>query len=104
MMWVKLTLVPDVRVRCWFRSVRFTWRSFAGTVRTLVAVGTDKEASMLRPMRRAAPDKTIGLGSGSATELATAGTEANGATVAAGSPDGAGGVAGSEIPAAGTAL
>src|ERR1700736_3679487 len=40
--------------------VRLTSSSLAGTTRTLVAVGTDSEASMLATMRAAAPRKGTG--------------------------------------------
>src|SRR5271168_5239963 len=55
MMWVKLTLAPVVRASWLFRMRRLTSRSRAGTVRTLVAVGTARLASMLATMREAAP-------------------------------------------------
>ena len=55
MMWVKLTLAPVVRASWLFRIRRLTSRSRAGTVRTLVAVGTDRLASMLATIREAAP-------------------------------------------------
>ncbi len=53
--WVKLTLPPEVRARCWLSMARFTSRSLAGTERTLVAVGTDNDAAMFCAMRAAAP-------------------------------------------------
>src|SRR5487761_1228267 len=55
MRWVKLTLAPVVRASWLFRIWRLTSRSLAGTVRTLVAVGTDTLAAMLVAMRAAAP-------------------------------------------------
>src|ERR1700761_4653404 len=55
MMCVKLTLAPVVRANWLFRTRRLTSRSRAGTVRTLVAVGTARLASMLATMREAAP-------------------------------------------------
>ncbi len=73
MMWVKLTFAPVVRASWLFRIRRLTSRRRAGTVRTLVAVGTVKLASMLATMREAAPRSgvassvpasTTGVGSG----------------------------------------
>ncbi len=90
---MKLTFVPDVRVRCWLRSVRFTWRSFAGTVRTLVAVGTPSDASMLAAIRREAPDRTTALCPVSETEL-TAGTPGGAGTTPETAADGSLGGAG----------
>src|SRR5271168_1515407 len=55
MMWVKLTFAPVVRASWLFRIRRLTSRSRAGTVRTLVAVGTARLASMLATIREAAP-------------------------------------------------
>ncbi len=55
MMCVKLTFAPVVRASWLFRIRRLTSRSRAGTVRTLVAVGTARLASMLATIREAAP-------------------------------------------------
>src|SRR5664280_3380274 len=55
MRWVKLTLPPVVRKSWSLMTVRLTSRSLAGTTRTLVAVGTPSDASMLATMRPAAP-------------------------------------------------
>src|SRR5688572_30812564 len=46
-MWVKLTLPPRVRAMWLLMTMRLSIISFAGTVRTLVAVGIVSEASML---------------------------------------------------------
>src|SRR6516162_10238661 len=59
MMWVKLTFAPVVRANWLFRTSRFTSSRRAGTVRTLVAVGTPRLASMLATMREAAPRSTV---------------------------------------------
>ena len=53
--WVKLTFAPVVRASWLFRICRLTSSSRAGTVRTLVAVGTARLASMLATIRDAAP-------------------------------------------------
>ena len=55
MRWVKLTLAPVVRASWLLRICRLTSSSRAGTVRTLVAVGTPRLASMLAAIRAAAP-------------------------------------------------
>src|SRR5271154_6113095 len=55
MMCVKLTFAPVVRASWLFKMRRLTSRRRAGTVRTLVAVGTARLASMLATMREAAP-------------------------------------------------
>ena len=60
MRWVKLTLAPDSRARCWLTMARLTSSKRAGTVRTLVAVGTPSDASMLVAMRAAAPRSNTG--------------------------------------------
>ena len=55
MMWVKLTLAPVVRASWLLRIRRLTSSRRAGTVRTLVAVGTPRLASMFATIREAAP-------------------------------------------------
>src|SRR6516164_8767202 len=55
MMCVKLTLAPLVRASWLLRMSRLTSSSRAGMVRTLVAVGTPRLASMLATIREAAP-------------------------------------------------
>src|SRR3954467_11371509 len=57
---VKLTFPRPVRERWLFRIWRLTSSSFAGTLRTDVAVGTPRLASMFSTMRAAAPP--IGFG------------------------------------------
>ena len=63
-MWVKLTLPPWRRRRCPLRTLRLTSSSRAGTVRTEVAVGTSRLASIASTIRAAAPRS--GTSSGSA--------------------------------------
>src|SRR6266508_2242624 len=53
--WVKLTLPPRWRRRWPLSTLRLTSRSLAGTVRTEVAVGTARLASIASTMRAAAP-------------------------------------------------
>src|SRR6185369_8109458 len=55
MRWVKLTLPPRPRVRWLLITMRLSASSFAGTARTLVAVGTASEASMFCTIRAATP-------------------------------------------------
>ena len=76
MRWVKLTLAPVVRASWLLRIWRLTSSRRAGTLRTLVAVGTERLASMLATMREAAPRRTVaswasGLAAGVASGLAT---------------------------------
>src|SRR5829696_1142057 len=68
MRWVKLTLPPRPRARWLLMTMRLSASSFAGTARTLVAVGTWSEASMFWAMRAAAPRS--GIRSTSASEAA----------------------------------
>src|SRR5947207_11170134 len=75
--WVKLTLWPPVRARWLFRICRLTSSSFAGTVRTEVAVGTPSEASMFSTIRAVAP--RIGTGRSAPSVSATGGAAAGGA-------------------------
>src|ERR1035437_5925274 len=84
MRWVKDTLAPVVRPSDSFSEARLISSRRAATVRTLVAVGTRKEASMLVTMRAAAPRNGVaaaftstGLGAGAAATawvVATVGT------------------------------
>src|SRR5690349_7704024 len=55
MRWVKLTLPPRPRARWLLMTMRLSASSFAGTARTLVAVGTWSEVSMFWAMRAATP-------------------------------------------------
>src|ERR1700722_17414271 len=74
MMWVKLTLAPVVRANWLFKTWRFTSNRRAGTLRTLVAVGMERLASMLATMREAAPLRRTA--SGVAVPLLDAGAAA----------------------------
>ena len=56
---MKLTLPPVVRANWLLMTARLTSRSLAGTLRTLVAVGTASDASMLATMRPAAPRRGV---------------------------------------------
>src|SRR5450631_3981911 len=92
MRWVKLTFPPTVRFSWSLTMVRLTSRSLAGTTRTLVAVGTPRDASMLTTIRPAAPRNGV-----APTTAAAAGVVAVAGGVA-------GGVAGVVVEgAAGTA-
>ena len=62
-MWVKLTLPPWRRRRCPLRTLRLTSSSRAGTVRTEVAVGTSRLASIASTIRAAAPRSGTSWGS-----------------------------------------
>src|SRR5215207_4493867 len=55
MRWVNDTLPPRARARWLLMTMRLSASSFAGTARTLVAVGTCSDASMLVTIRAAAP-------------------------------------------------
>src|SRR5580704_3163182 len=96
MRWVKLTFAPVVRASWLLRICRFTSSSRAGTVRTLVAVGTARLASMLATMRDAAPRSGTGTSpaTGSPTPAGAAAVgpvgTACGDGAAAGTVDGAG--------------
>ena len=92
MMWVKLTFAPVVRANWLFRTRRLTSSSRAGTVRTLVAVGTERLASMLATIREAAPRSGVassrptsprGVGAGAVGAGAAGPVGASLATVAA---------------------
>ena len=63
MMWVKDTLPPRERDRWLLMTIRLSMSSFAGTARTLVAVGTSSEASMFVTTRAAAPRRGVMTGS-----------------------------------------
>src|SRR5882762_1867706 len=67
MTWVKETLPPRLRRRWLLTTIRLSAISFAGTARTLVAVGTDSDASMLATTRAAAPRSVVVLASVGAT-------------------------------------
>ena len=62
--WVKLTLPPRERRRWLLMTTRLSISSLAGTARTLVAVGSASEASMLTTTRAAAPRRTVDSGPG----------------------------------------
>ena len=81
MMCVKLTLAPVVRASWLFKMSRLTSSRRAGTLRTLVAVGTDRLASMLATIRDAAPRSSTG--SSLPAEMVEAGAGAAGVDVVA---------------------
>src|SRR5277367_4328366 len=78
MMCVKLTFAPVVRANWLFRIRRLTSSSRAGTVRTLVAVGTVRLASMLATIREAAPRRGVASPLPAGTARAGAGAVAAG--------------------------
>src|SRR6478735_9072708 len=59
MRWVKLTLPPRVRAMWLLITIRLSIMSFAGTVRTLVAVGTVSDSSMLAARVLVMPRRTV---------------------------------------------
>src|SRR5262245_21611644 len=63
MMWVKLTLPPRDRARWLLMTTRLSMSSLAGTARTLVAVGTVSEVSMLATTRDDAPRNGVTVSS-----------------------------------------
>src|SRR3954453_22674678 len=69
---VKEILPPRVRLRWLLMTMRLSAISFAGTARTLVAVGTLSEASMFFAMAAAAPLSCFDSGSSLACGLASA--------------------------------
>ncbi len=83
---VKLTLAPVVRASWLLRMSRLTSRRRAGTVRTLVAVGTARLASMLATIREAAPRSGV-ASSFTASVVRAATRVAGGADAAAGAAD-----------------
>ena len=62
--WVKLTFIPAVRMSWSLSAPRFTSSNRAGTVRTDVAVGTVRLASMLLTIRAAAPRSGVAFNTG----------------------------------------
>ena len=113
MMWVKETLPPRARFRWLLMTIRLSISSLAGTARTLVAVGTSREASMLVTTRAAGPFRTAVVvaaappaGAGAAVVAASRGTwtgaGAAGAAAAPGPRAGAAGCAAGAGAGAGT--
>src|SRR6516165_3197919 len=98
MMWVKLTLAPVVRASWLLRMSRLTSSRRAGTVRTLVAVGTARLASILATMREAAPRSGVAssVTAGTACLGAGAVTAGGAAAAAAAADDASEGWAGTE--------
>src|SRR4051812_28637543 len=91
MRWVKETLPPRARLRWLLITMRLSIMSFAGMVRTLVAVGTLRLASMFAAMTLATPLSTW-------TELSGCGASVADAAGAAGACAGIGcGFAGAEV-------
>src|SRR3954447_7380774 len=104
MRWVYDALPPRPRLRWLLMTVRLSTSNFAGTARTLVAVGTVRLASMFATTRDAAPRRgrrspVVGGGAGCSAAAAAAAVGWAGAGRAAGaagagfSGAGAGGVA-----------
>src|SRR5689334_15460524 len=67
MRWVKLTLPPRVRDMWLLMTMRLSIISFAGMVRTLVAVGTVSDSSMLAARVFGMPLRTVTLSSADAS-------------------------------------
>src|SRR6478609_7744299 len=63
MRWVKLTLPPRVRDMWLLMTMRLSIISFAGIVRTLVAVGTVSDSSMFTASALVMPFRTVTLSS-----------------------------------------
>src|SRR3954453_4247062 len=70
MRWVNDTLPPRARDRWLLMTMRLSQRSFTGTERTEVAVGTDSESSMLATVRAGAPRSTVYVGWSDAEDAA----------------------------------
>src|SRR5205085_5027195 len=73
-MWVKLTFAPRLRARWRFRMLRLVSSSLAGTVRTEVAVGTARDASMYLARVASAPRSGVApaAGAGGVGEISSA--------------------------------
>src|SRR5882757_2541236 len=84
MMWVKEIFPPRVRLRWLLMTMRLSAISLAGTARTLVAVGTDSEASMFFAIAAAAPRICLSSGSAAAGFAAAAEVAAGAGLAAAG--------------------
>ncbi len=80
---MKLTFAPVVRASWLFKIRRLTSRSRAGTVRTLVAVGMARLASMLATIREAAPRSGVASSVPAATVEAGTGAAATGRAASA---------------------
>src|SRR4051794_15236406 len=101
MRWVYDALPPRPRLRWLLMTVRLSTSNFAGTARTLVAVGTVRLASMFATTREAAPRRgrrspvvVGGAGCSAAAAAAAVGWAGAGCAAGAGfSGAGAGGVA-----------
>src|SRR6476620_6397471 len=76
-MWVKLTLPPRVRAMWLLITIRLSIMSFAGMVRTLVAVGIVSDSSMLAARVLGMPRRTV------TTSSSAAWSAADGATLGA---------------------
>src|SRR3954470_19343639 len=101
MMWVKLTLPPRARRRWLLITTRLSASSFAGTARTLVAVGTVRDSSMLETTRAAAPRRVIDSPGGTGPAAACFGPAGGTAGAAAGAAGGAAAAAGWDAAVAG---
>ena len=91
---VKLTLPRPTRLRWLFRIWRLTSTSFAATVRTDVAVGTARLASMLSTTRAAAPRRGSGVSPSITSGAPAAGFAGGAAGVGVGAAGAAGAAAG----------
>ena len=98
MMWVKDTLPPRPRDRWLLITTLLSISNFTGTDRTLVAVGTERLASMFVTTRPAAPRSTSGSTTGASVLSLDGGVAASGGGV-----DGAGEVFGVEERCSGAA-
>src|ERR1700712_257900 len=92
-MWVNETLPPRARLRWLLMTMRLSIMSFAGTVRTLVAVGTVRLASMFAASDFEAPLRVATLSCGS-TGLSSVTATGGGAAAGTGADAGAGAGAG----------
>src|SRR5689334_11771150 len=73
-MWVKLTLPPRVRDMWLLMTIRLSIISFAGIVRTLVAVGIVSDSSMLAASVFGRPRRTVTVSSSVAPSAADGAT------------------------------
>src|SRR6266700_1782406 len=98
MRWVNETLPPRPRARWLLMTMRLSATSLAGTARTLVAVGTVSDWSMLATTRAATPRSTVVV-----ARVGTAAGWAAGAFAGAAAGVAGAGLAGASLAGAGAA-
>src|SRR5437016_874620 len=74
MRWVNETLPPRTRVRWLLMTIRLSMRSFAGTARTVVAVGTSRLVIMFAAMALDGPRSVVTMSSSTVSSFADFGS------------------------------